>query len=510
MTRIRKRSGAPTERRPRTRKERVLRAAALPAAALLLMAGGLTAWSPDSQEARPAAEKPPQKEDFNGDGYADLVAGAPGGTVAGKEDAGYVAVTYGSAKGLDPSHKKVVSRSTSGVPGPAAAKQEFGTSFSKGDLDGDGYGDLVVGSTDDGSADSVILWGSSKGLSGGTAIPSYGVTPQIGYFDGDSKADLALLGYPDPDLIGDPPAAQPAALWKGPVSRKGTPAKRLDFLDESEWDGGILDFLDESKAGEEDTDGPKSISGPSMTRAVGDVNGDNRQDIALWLYYGDGVYDNDVLLGGDSGFTLTKGPWGDDSSDMDLGDVDGDGYDDLVMNTGDDMEDEITVAFGTRNGLSGSRRQTVDQSLDGFPTRHEEGDMGGSCVSVADVTGDGRAEVALGISGKDVDDAPSGALVLLHGSKSGVTGTGSQAVDQSVSGVAEKGQEFGTSCALLDVDGDGHRDLNVSATEEDVATGAVWSLHGTGRGLTTKGATAFGPDDLGAPARKAFFGTLVR
>ncbi|NLU71871.1 hypothetical protein HCC61_04090 [Streptomyces sp. HNM0575] len=485
----------------RTRKKRALRAGVTSTALLLAAVGGLTGCAPDSQEAEPAARKPPQKEDFNGDGYADLVAGAPGGTVGGKESAGYVVVTYGSAKGLDPSHGKTVSRSTSGVPGSAAAGQEFGTSFSKGDLDGDGYGDLVVGSADDASvddasADGVILWGSSKGLTGGTAIPSYGTSPQIGYFDGDGNADLALLGYPDPDEIGDIPAAQPAALWKGPVSRKGTPAKRLDFLDESEWGEG--------------TNGPKSVRGPSMARAVGDVNGDNRQDIAVWLNDGDGLWNGDVLLGGDSGFTLTKGPEdGDDMDlhDMDLGDVDGDGYDDLVVNTSDDSwGDKVTVAFGTRHGLSAGRRQTVDRSLDGFPGKHGEGTMEDSCVSVADVTGDGRAEVALGIRTEDDDDARPGAVALLHGSKSGVTGAGSRLVHQDTEGVPEvdaEGDEFGASCALLDVDGDGHRDLNASAPYGGETAGTVWSLHGTAKGLTTKGATAFGPGDLDAPAKQA-------
>ena len=59
------------------------------------------------------------QDDFNGDGYADLVVSAPDATISSKTKAGYVAVTYGSANGVSAANKKLISRSTSGVPGSA-------------------------------------------------------------------------------------------------------------------------------------------------------------------------------------------------------------------------------------------------------------------------------------------------------------------------------------------------------------------------------------------------------
>lgn len=184
-----------------------------PIAAVVLLTGGLTALSLGPAAAAPA--KVGVADDFNGDGYGDLVVGAPNAKVSGKARAGYVTVLYGSKSGASAAKKKLISRSTSGVPGAATANQRFGSTFTKGDLDRDGYGDLVIAG---GTAGSVILWGSASGLTGGTSIAKFGSAPQAGDFDGDGKTDLALFSAQD--ISGDDPRAR-----RRPCGRARSPAR---------------------------------------------------------------------------------------------------------------------------------------------------------------------------------------------------------------------------------------------------------------------------------------------
>jgi hypothetical protein len=478
-------------------------------AAAALLAGGIGIWTFTGSSAQAAAESVNAQDDFNKDGFADLVVGAPNATVSGAAKAGYVAVMYGSSSGVSASHKKVISRSTSGVPGSATANQRFGSTFTKGDLDDDGYGDLVIAG---GSAGSVILWGSPSGLTGGTNIAGYGAAPQAGDFDGDGNTDLALFSAQS--VGGDDPEGAPATLWKGPVARTGKPAAKMNILNKSEWWGWDADDAScVTKGGCED--GPDSITGPVISGQVGDVNGDDKDDIVQWHYTGDGTWGNRLLYGGSSGFTRESAP-GDGvraiASGTGVGDVNGDGFDDVVVGA-DGWNKKVRVAYGSASGLSDTKTQTFDQDLPGFSGVEEPGDTVGSAVSVADVTGDGFADIALGISGEDFSGlSNAGSFALVPGTASGVKGSGTKVFHQNttgVPGIAEKGDKFGATTALLDVNGDGHRDLAVASTAENSDNGAVWVLRGTSAGLTTKSAFAFGGKTLSAPYTDSLFGSAL-
>ncbi|MEI5033465.1 hypothetical protein RB201_13420 [Streptomyces sp. S1A(2023)] len=67
-----------------------------------------------------------QQVDFNGDGYQDMYASVPDGTVSGLKKAGYLVVYPGDAKGISAARHRVINQNTSGVPGTAAANARFG------------------------------------------------------------------------------------------------------------------------------------------------------------------------------------------------------------------------------------------------------------------------------------------------------------------------------------------------------------------------------------------------
>ncbi|CAM5727013.1 hypothetical protein SVIOM74S_00667 [Streptomyces violarus] len=200
--------------------------------ATALTTGLLTALPATAATAAPATGP---KADFNGDGYGDVAFAAPYAKVDGKGMAGYVAVVYGGATGLDPAKRTVVSQNTAGVPGAAEAEDTFGDALAVADLNGDGYTDLAVGSsgedvgTDTDGGSVTVLWGSASGLKNGTSVKDPAVSGHdhwgrlltAGDFDGDGKKDLAV-GTGSSHAYVSPAARRPTTTSATP-SRPPTP-----------------------------------------------------------------------------------------------------------------------------------------------------------------------------------------------------------------------------------------------------------------------------------------------
>ncbi|MFF4035057.1 integrin alpha [Streptomyces sviceus] len=134
-------------------------------------------------------------------------------------------------------------------------------------------------------------------------------------------------------------------------------------------------------------------------------------------------------------------------------------------------------------------------------------------MSVADVDGDGFADVAVGAPGEDVDgEQRAGAVWLLRGSRDGVTGTGSQSFDQNTRGIpgaAEAGDGWGAQVRLVDTDGDGRAELVAAAPDANAGDGALWLLPASGDGLLADGSRSYGAAALGGSGHGAHFGAVI-
>ncbi len=436
-----------------------------------------------------AAAKPAQMGDFNGDGYADLAIGAPNGKVGGTTG-GYVGIVYGSKAGAKTSHHQIISQNSAGVPGAAENGDRFGASLAAADFDGDGYSDLAIGSPGEivnGSTAPgtvTIVFGSSKGLSSSAiTIPRPATSPEAsafgtslvaGEFNQDGHRDLAISA---------------GAAVRVVYGRAGLRSSKPTLKDIPV--GENLNAL-----------------------AAGDVTGDGHEDLVISSTEQDADLSTiAVYPGSASGLATTplaaKGA-GSAGAPIAVGDIDGNGNADVVVGGGFDTPGgDFTLYPGGPEGLDATRTTQWNQDSPGVPGGDEPGDRFGAAVAVRDVNGDGKADVLAGAPG---EDNGTGAVTLLYGASTGLSTSGAQQFGQGspgVPGTPEKGDAFGRTVTVIDLNHDGRAELVAAAPGENTGSGAVTILRATPKGATTSGATTFGPANLNASPAAADFGQAL-
>lgn len=439
-----------------------------------VVTGGATGVppSPGSPVGHLPAPRPGSPYDLNGDGRADLVLTDTDATVSGVYAAGYAAVLPGTTQGPDAARGQVVTQNGVGQ-GPAGQGGDFGGHTVSADLDGDHRADLV---TQAGSDTVFVVWGGAGPLTEAARLA--GRAPLTGDFNGDGHPDLAVTGS----------APRTAVIMYGPFSRAGKPARSTTVRLAVDRPAGRPDYF-----------------GDAVPVAVGDVNGDGRDDlVATWSH----VFSDEmptpratgVYLGAATG--LTRGPRLKDARGADVyggfygsriatGDVNHDGYADVVAGLPYDFQgDEQTpaggarlmVCYGGRGGVSATQPpQTVDAATPGLPGSPAAAGFG-SDPSVGDVDGDGYADVAFATG---TADGPYQVLVL-RGGTHGLTAANAQSVP---------GYQAPPPTALLDTTGDRRAELAVGSGSRDGTE--VRILRGTASGLDLAHPVTVVPADLG-------------
>ncbi|WRZ91650.1 VCBS repeat-containing protein [Streptomyces sp. NBC_01007] len=481
---------------------------ALATATAAALTGGLLTFSAATATAADSATVP--QADFNGDHIGDVALSAHGASVSGHAGAGQIVALYGTATGVSSAKRSTISQNTTGVPGTAEAGDGFGGETAYADFNGDGYDDLAVASpwekvgndTDGGGL--AILWGSANGLTGKSAdvpdpAPSshdfWGKDLAAGDFDGDGKADLAIgsssstiyvykggfstAGAPGGRTTIKPPIQSgtngspfgPLSLTAGDVNGDGRTDLIVDGFETRTATGWNTNYFVPGTASGLSVASARALKSGVIT-AVGDINGDGFGDIvsgAGWDSLTDeGLEVPDAATGGQVNITYgsASGPAGtsrinqntgnvpgaaekgdDFGYELDMGDVNGDGYQDLVVSAPNEDIDGVsntgmvTVLYGSAAGVNvGSGAQAFAQNTAGVPGNDEKNDMFGTDVKLDDVTGDGKADLIVG----SYENAGDGQITYLPSNGSVITTTGSRYISPSTSGVSTSGTpQFG-------------------------------------------------------------------
>ncbi|WP_406407959.1 FG-GAP repeat protein [Streptomyces sp. NBC_01643] len=497
---------------------RHIKSAALTAAALLTLGGGAVFTAPAAEAAVPFPSIGWQQRncDYDGNGFDDVLVGAPGATVSGAKGAGYVTVQYSSSSGLSTTKKSVLHQNTSGVPGGAETGDGFGQAMASGDLDNDGYDDAIVGIpgedlaglSDAGGA--IVFWGSPTGLHGADSTWLENPDQLRAGANFGRAIEAARYFAPDP--------AHPDANLRDSVAVLEDDA--LLFFTAPP--GGTTQQLKVSDRSMRARDfAPLDTDFEFRNLSHGNYNEDSWADLAIsGVTKGDqpGIGSVQVLHGapdiadlGDGG-TFGGGPA------IVSGDWDGTGQDDLIIGdtgVGSPLGGGISVYLGRGDlsGLEPEEVQTWTQDSPGVPGVAEAGDQWGAELSAGDTDGDGHPDLAIGAPGEDIGTVGNaGAVWVMRGAPFGLTDVGVKSFDQNLAdipGVAETSDRWGGQVRLIDADKDGLFGLLAAAPGENTNDGFVWVIPASSSGLVAKGTWTYDGARLGAPAADAQFGVAI-
>jgi hypothetical protein len=390
--------------------------------------------------------------DVNGDGYADVIVGAHAYD-SGETEEGAAFVFLGSSTGI-----------ANGTPATAAATlqgNQIGATFgiseaSAGDINGDGYSDVIVGAENyNGGGGAFIFLGGAAGIASGG--PATAATSLISS-QASASFGFSVAGAGDVNGDGFSDVIVGANRWDAPETSEG----------------GAFIYLG----------GPAGIASGSQASATTTLQSNQ--------------------IGALFGFSVAG-----------AGDVNGDGFSDVIVgaylyDSGETNEGAAFVFLGQASGVPNASVLGASATLQ---SNQASARFGERVAGAGDVNGDGYADVVVGASGYDSGQTDEGGAFVFIGGPSGIV-----SADVLTAFVRLQSNQvsaaFGVEAAGAgDIDGDGHADVIVGAPAYDAGhtdEGVAFIYRGGAQGVIGRPGNDRGDDAAGQPGRGPSSGTALR
>ena len=398
----------------------------------------------------------------------------------------HVAVVIpGGRSGPDPARPRYIDHYTSGA-----------TATAGGDVNGDGFGDLVVADPSYDSSDGalVIIPGGPGGPreadrylvqpTGTAAAPRrLGGALSVADVDRDGYDDILTTTQQPSELTMQEFSRQVSVLWGG--RSNVTYERRLEVYS--------VQFQQEVLLSAGNVRGDERTELVAVEPGVA-ATAQNAQGVpgGLWSC----TYQDRYRLACSSVRATAPGV-----TEIAVGDVAGGGRDDVILGQPAAYETQtqesrgrVWVHRGTRDGLANPLRLTQDSP--GVPGSDEADDEFGAALVAGDVNRDGKADLLVGAPGELHD---SGRVTVLYGDRRGPGRGGARLLSQDTPGIpnrSDTGDRFGEAVSLLDIDGDSDLDVVIGAPDENGGRGAITFVRTVNRRPAPSASGQITPRDL--------------